>query len=128
LWGRRRWRYLLNLIDHLPRQSFFVEALMGDDEVAAGVEDADVPAAVGERLSEWGPEREGLAQLLDAVRALHYTVRAALGANDQPPTPVGRPQTAAQRRQRSVAWRQHQELKRRLRIVDPAPVVDGPGG
>jgi len=66
LWQGRRWRHLLNLIDHLPQHSFFAEAVSLDDELAASM--LDTPGAPpDERMSHWTPELAVLAAMFDRL-------------------------------------------------------------
>lgn len=117
LWRKRRWRYLLNLIDHLPRDSYFVEALLDDEEF--GEQMASMPASEPrERVSEWGPTRAGLAQVEDAVRALHATVQSALGGKPQF-EPAIRPSTAVDRARKGAVQRQHRRNVQRFLGVVP---------
>lgn len=103
LWQQRRFRYLLNLIDHLPSYSFLAEAQAQDDEVYALVAD-DVEAAgpYRPRVSQFGMVEELLSVIADRLGALgaNFVI-----ANSDPkksgkpkaPKPLPRPETAADR-------------------------------
>lgn len=117
LWRRRRFRYLLNLIDHLPRQSYFVETLLNDDEFAEQM--ALMPdVAPRERVSEWSPERVTLADIADKMTALLITVRTALGGDPERFEPVPRPRTAVERYRDAAARQAHRERVRLLIVPD----------
>lgn len=112
LWGERRWRFLLNLIEHLPRHSYFVEAYADDDEAAEAA--GATPERRIERLSDWTPEREALAELYDLTAAL-LGVLLKVNGNEPPPMPAfPRPELAvhrlARRRQRALQDRIHDAL------------------
>ena len=60
----RRWRLLLNVIDGLPRDSAFGEALALDEEIAAA---ASGKADARPSVREWTPEVELLAAIHDRL-------------------------------------------------------------
>jgi hypothetical protein len=91
--------------------------LLNDEELAPQFA-ASSSAGARERLSEWGPEREGLARVEDEIRYLRYDLASIAGSKDPPPRPLPRPETAAQRYRRDLARVQHEALKRRLHVVD----------
>lgn len=93
LWRRRQWRLLSNLIDHLPRNSHFSEAVLADEQYAEAVIRQGLPEPK-ERISEWSPEREALAQVVDALHVLVQTSIAAGGGKPSAVTPSRRPETA----------------------------------
>lgn len=114
LWRKRRWRLLLNLIDHLPRNSYFVEALLNDEEFAEQVIDMPVSEVPVERLSEWSPVREALARVEDAVRGVSVAVLAAAGAEPPSIAPAVRPITAADRARARRRRAEHETLVSRV--------------
>lgn len=95
LWQARRWRFLLNIIDHLPGNSHFVAAMADDEELAA---QAPEPKPSPPPLSSWTPEVERLTLIADrlgeVVTAVHNTVATK---PSKPPRPLPRPQTAHDR-------------------------------
>lgn len=112
LWSERRWRLLLNLIDHLPRNSFFIEAVGNDDELAKLA-----PASSGphvERLSQWSHESELLAVIIDRLGALVSVEVAAAGGKPPKIEPYARPVTAAQRARTLSPIGRHEALVARL--------------
>jgi hypothetical protein len=101
------------VIDHLPRNSFYIEALLDDDEVGEKLlEMPDQPPR--ERLAEWSAERETLTQILDAIHALSVNVIAAAGAKPPQMRPALRPVTSLNRVRQRRQMAQHQSLVRRL--------------
>lgn len=104
----------MNLIDHLPRDSYFVEALLSDDDFGEQMLDMPEPSSHSERLSEWSSLREGLARVEDALHHVSASVIAAAGA--KPPTidPAVRPITAIERARRRRRVREHEALVARV--------------
>lgn len=113
LWRERRWRLLLNLIDHLPRDSYYVEARADDEELAGEV--LDLTDALGEaavpkaRLSEFDPMVERLTDLYDRMGDLIAAVVAAAGAKPPKVQRAPRPETAAERLRKARDQRQRHE-------------------
>ena len=93
------WRFLLNLIDHLPRTSRFAEAMAQDDELVAHT--SDVPRGKWRpSVAEWGVIEELLANLLDETARLNtnfVTVNSKKGHKPKAPKPYPRPETALER-------------------------------
>lgn len=107
LWSQRRWRYLLAMIDRLPRHTHYSEAVGNDEEHARLLAEAmqnrpqDTPS--GPALHTWTPEVAALHDILDAVRGLTYTLVVVNGGkNAKPPKPSDRPVTALERMMKSV--------------------------
>lgn len=113
LWRRRRFRFLLNLIDHLPRNSAYGDALAQDDELA--VEAAERPDDTGPSLAEWSPEVALLSDLVDVLLLLRSEVWKLAGQKTAPPyRPVPRPLTAADRLAAERRERVRDDLRRLL--------------
>ena len=109
----RRHRRLLNLIDHLPQGSEFVEAYSNDPDTARAIveglieipdEDAE-PS--GPRLSEWTPEVAKLAEVVDRLSELISIQIARAGKkpprvkpSPRPVTEVGKARAEAKREKR----------------------------
>jgi hypothetical protein len=74
LWQARRWRYLLNLIDHLPRNSYYSQAVMNDPEHMAMLERVKSRGGSGPKplppLATWSPEVDMGATINDSLLAL----------------------------------------------------------
>lgn len=101
LWQRRRIRFLLNLIDHLPRTSHFTEAVAQDDDLAE--HNRHLIGEAGPRkppVSEFGPAEELLAAIYDELAALRVTLLAVNGGKPREPKPWPRPETARERLRR----------------------------
>lgn len=113
-WRARRWRRLLNLIDHLPRTSEFMQAVSDDEEYAELAADEGSGKPQPPRLADYSPEREAL----DAIRdLLAQSVAVAISAaGGKPPKfkPADRPVTAADRARSRAAMRKHESLAARL--------------
>lgn len=103
LWRGRRWRLLLNLIEHLPRGSAFAEAVAEDDDLA----DRNAVRPTRRRsppVSEFTPDVELLAAVHDRIGNLITVVAATSGSKKPPkPKPWPRPVTAAERAERRRA-------------------------
>lgn len=106
-WRSRRWRRLLNLIDHLPAHSAYAEALAADEDLAVAVLAHPQPdGATGPRVSEWTSERAALAEISDKLSTLIAATIAAAGSRPPKLIPSPRPRVAADQvreRQRAAA-------------------------
>jgi hypothetical protein len=98
MWRQRRWRKLLNVIDHLPRHSALTEAI-ADDEALAAVLLESPPAKTGarRRMSEYTAEVETLSAAVDRLGELIQVVAATRGAKARRIPPAPRPVTAMDR-------------------------------
>ena len=130
LWRARRWRFLLNLIDHLPRHTYYSEAVSNDPEharmlaeaMAKRAEEADGESGPsGPPMHIWSPEVSALTDLTDAVRRVEYAIVATnseKGKGPKPPEPLPRPVSMLDReRKRSEYARRkakHDKLAARL--------------
>lgn len=122
LWQQRRWRYLLNVIEALPRHSAFVEALSDDDALAeallnrpAGDERPRTP------LSQFSPELEMAVNTYDRLGELIQAVTAAAGGRPPKIAPFPRPRTAADRVRRRRAETKHRSVVARMLPAGPQP-------
>lgn len=70
LWRKRRFRFLLNIINHLPRDSYFVEAIAQDDEIAEAHKDEPTPR-YEVSVAEFGATQELLAAIHDLIAQLN---------------------------------------------------------
>ena len=100
LWRQRRWRRLLNLIDHLPANSFMNQALVNDVEYARLVtaerkrlEKAGKKADSGPSMATWSPEMNLLAVIADRLAVLIEVQKT----NPRKPVQYPRPKTAFDR-------------------------------
>lgn len=122
LWRRRRWRYLLNLIDHLPRDSAYMEAIANDEQLAEQlVRNLPEQAPAGPRLSDWSPEVEALYALVDRVVELIHVTAAASGAKPGKVRMSPRPVTAIERARNRQRASKHKSLVARVMRDRPPP-------
>lgn len=114
LWRTRRWRLLLNLVDHLPQDSHTVAAMADDEELAASFPDPE-PGPAAPPLQTWTPEVDKLTLIADRlgelVTAVHNTVAKKPA---RPPRPLPRPQTARDRLRRQQRRSKHDALTAQL--------------
>lgn len=127
LWRRRRWRLLLNLIDHLPRTTWSWQAMVNHPEYAQKVADAvwrnrkDQGEEYSAPLIEHTPEVAALASVVDAVNALRTVLmQVNMKPGQQPPKipPYPRPRTLVDtlysKKDRIERWVAHERLADRL--------------
>ena len=117
MWRSRRWRYLLNLIDQLPRNSRYVEAQVDDEELAAVVlaqpaEQEDRPYT--RRMSEWSPEVEAMAAVVDRLSEVVGVLVVANGGKPPRFKPYIRPVTAVERMRVRQQRERHEAFVSRL--------------
>jgi hypothetical protein len=112
-----RWRRLLSLIRHLPRNSLTREAMVNDDEMVAELVRAD-PKAVKPpkhpRFAEWTPEVEALADVTDRLGDVVKGLTGLAGKRPRPIKPVPRPKTAFDRVETIIEQERHDKLVARL--------------
>lgn len=112
LWRSRRWRFLLNLIDHLPTNSAFGEAIAQDDELA---EQREPAASRGPSISEWSTDVALLSDLVDVALLIRTEMWTLAGQKKTPPyRPMPRPSTAAERAVAAARARNRDDLQRLL--------------
>lgn len=107
LWQQRRWRRLLNLIDHLPQNSHFTAAVEGDEEHMRLLEEAR--AKQPKSQEKWAPPRaywttdtEILATIRDSVEKLGaITIGVNLPKGKKPPKVDAYPRPVAGYKKRS---------------------------
>lgn len=108
-WASRRWRRLLNLIDHLPRNSHYAEAVVNDEEMAelqaADIDPSEKPKEQPPPLREWSIEAELLARIADRVGVEVDATIASAGGKPIRMGPVMRPETAIDRKVREARER-----------------------
>jgi len=118
LWQSRQWRKLLNLVDHLPQNTHYYQALMNDEQYAKQVaklkEDGKVDEKAPPRWETWSNEREGLARVEDSVRQLGQTLAGAFGGKPGEFKPAPRPETAIGKAQRNLKAQNHKKLASRF--------------
>lgn len=113
---------MLDLIDRLPRDTYYWQVITKDPEHAAMLVEAQERAeAAGEKgdnappMSAWSPVVEAITTLTDRVNSLIYITRAANGAKgEQPPKPITRPTTAITSIKSKRRQQRHESLTARL--------------
>lgn len=100
------------MIDHLPQDSFFVEAIADDEEYA--LQTALQPKQdQSPRLSEWSAEAALLAMVVDRLGLL-ASMLAQFGKSRLSLPPVERPMTATERMRTRVSQTRHKALVAKL--------------
>lgn len=136
LWQRRSWRRLLNLIDHLPRNSHYGQAVADDEEhakmILAAQREAEKqgkkPPPYAPPLTSWSPERETLTEILDAIRGLAVVTANVQGNHLPMPKPSPRPRTAFDRVQHRMRMEQHESLVARVKAAQAQAAADREAG
>jgi hypothetical protein len=113
LWHERRWRFLLNLIDHLPSHSFYNEARANDQELAEALAKYPEPEH-HERLSNWTTEVVMLAAIVDRLADLINATVMVQGAKKISIPRVERPRTALQEIREKQDREKHDALVRKM--------------
>lgn len=127
-WRARRWRKLLNMIDGLPRDSAYVEALTSDEQWAAAVLDNPVPQGKPKRrMADWSPELEMLTNLYDRMGEQIAVTVAVAGGKPKKVTPAPRPTTALERERRQRRDAKHRSVVSRM-LPHKATVTSAPVG
>jgi hypothetical protein len=126
LWRARRWRTLLDYIDHLPSHSWYSVAVANDEEHAKMIAESlaerereGEKQPTGPDMHTWTPEVAAITRLTDAVNRLHYIIPAAQGDKKvKPPEPLPRPitalETALKRAEEQRRKRKHESLVARV--------------
>lgn len=120
-WRARRWRELLNLIDHLPRQSLLWLAIADDEELAESMAERAQPPAKDDGapkppLQDWTMQVDVLAAIYDRLGSVIDAVVASAGGKPPRMKPMPRPETATDRAQRRIKYRR--QLSKHRSIVD----------
>lgn len=133
MWRERRWRDLLTLIDWLPRNSAYMQAISDDEEFAEHVlndPDASKKGDRRPRVSEWSIEVEKLTDVVDRLGEVMQAVVAAAGSKPPKVRPQPRPKTAIDRLREQRRYEHHRKVVSRVLIQRPdgtlAPVTLGP--
>lgn len=114
-WRSRRWRRLLNIIDQLPRDSRYVEAMSLDEQLAERLLDRPTDRKPPRRrLSDWSVQVELLTAILDRLGELTQAIAALGGAKPKkvPSAPV--PATAMDRLRNRKRFEKHHSLVSRV--------------
>jgi hypothetical protein len=114
---------LLNLIDHLPQNTWYQAAVNMDPEHAemiikarekAKKDGAPDPGPALPSLAIWSPTVDKLAQIIDELRALQVAVVRSQGGSAKDPKPVLRPGNAMESARLRARQREHEAMKARL--------------
>lgn len=123
MWKRRRWRELLVLIDWLPRNSAYMEALADDEEMAeialSEPRNEDDRPPRGPRISEWSPELEALTGIIDRLGEVIQAQIAAAGGKPRAVRPQPRPTTAMDKIREKKRREAHRKIVSRVIIQRP---------
>jgi hypothetical protein len=112
LFRTKQWRKLLNLIDHLPRHSFFAEALLLDEELAeASIESEVAPV---QRHSEWSADHEVLVAMFEQLQQLVHILLKVNGGKPGQFRPWPRPPSMADEARHHRLRMRHESLVRRV--------------
>lgn len=122
MWRERRWADLLNLIDWLPRNSAYIEALSEDEDVAEQVLRAPEnqrPRGAGPRVSEWSLEVEKMTDMIDRLGEVIIAVVTSNGGKAPRVRPQQRPRTAIDRLRERKRYEHHKKTVARVLIQRP---------
>lgn len=122
LWQARRWRYLLLLIDHMPQDTYYHQAISLDPDHAKMIVEARKRSkSEGEKwappMHSWSGEVEAMTKILDAVRGLQHTlvaVNSEKGKSPKPPKPFPRPRTILEKMEYEDRRERHESLANRI--------------
>lgn len=123
LWRSRRWRKLLNLIDHLPQNTWYHQMVSEDVDHAVMLIKAQeeakrrghAPPPSGPAMRSWSPEVDALTKVLDAVNNLTFvTAKAGGSKTTKQPKPAPRPETAMERAKLRLRAERHAILRARM--------------
>jgi hypothetical protein len=114
---------MLDLIDRLPRDTYYWQTIMNDPEYverlvearAKAQERGDEPPSTAPPLNTWSPEVAALADVVDRLAGIAYILRKANGdSGAQPPKPSPRPITLMPQYEAKRRREQHEKLTARL--------------
>ncbi len=112
-WRQRRWRRLLSIIDQLPRNSRYCEAVAQDEQLAEVLldePDADVSPKPVRRLSEWSVPVELLTAILNRLGELTQAVAMLGGAKPRKIQPAPFPTSVMEKLRKRRREKQHRAL------------------
>lgn len=127
-WRSRRWRRLLNIIDHLPRDSAYFEALTEDVDLAERIASRPEPksSAPKRRMTDWSPTVELLSAVVDRLAELTQAVASLGGAKPRKLPCAPRPVTAMERVRNRKRYEKHRALTERVLRRSPAEPTEAP--
>jgi hypothetical protein len=118
LWRARDWRKLLNLIDHLPQNSHYYQALVNDEEHAEAVArwrsaHPDESKNVKPPWQSWSPEVDKLNAIENELRMLRSTLVGVNGGKLKF-EPAPRPGSAIEDAQKKVDYERKKRVHKSL--------------
>lgn len=120
LWRSRQWRKLLNLIDHLPQNTYYAAEVSTDIDHAVMLLKAqqraksEGKAGKAPSMATYSPEVERLDKVIDKLSELAYITAKANQGNPKKPDPQQRPASAMEIARLRVRREQHDMLRSRL--------------
>lgn len=124
-WRSRRWRRLLNVIDQLPRDSRYVEAMAMDEQLAERMADRPQPKGpTRRRMSDWSVQVELLTSILARLGEMTQAIAALGGAKPRKVPPPPLPQTAMDRVRNRKRFEKHHALVARVLPGRQAPPAE----
>lgn len=113
---------MLELIDRLPRDTYYWQVITQDPEHAEMMVKAQEqaeregkPQSSAPPMSTWSTEVEKLTSIEDKLSSISYILRTVNGDKQaQPPKPSPRPETAMPSIKRHRRQEQHEKLAARL--------------
>lgn len=122
MWRERRWRDLLLLIDWLPRNSAYMQAISDDEEFAEHVLNQPESDRKGDRrpkISEWDLYAEKLTDVVDRLGEVMQAVVASAGGKPPKVRPQPRPRTAVDKLREKRRYEHHKKVVSRVLIQRP---------
>lgn len=117
-WRQRRWRRLLDIIDQLPRDSRYIEAVSLDEDVAEALLEHDTgddrKVKPVRRMSEWSPTVELLTAILNRLAEVAQAIAALGGAKPRAIPSAPMPTSVLERMRKRRRERQHKALMARI--------------
>lgn len=122
-WRCRRWRRLLDIIDQLPRDSHYAEAISQDEGLAEQLLDHPPKQELGRvvrRMSEWSVTVELLTAILNRLGELTQAVAALGGAKPRKVPSAPYPTTVLEKLRKRRRERNHRDLVARVLPSEPS--------
>lgn len=119
-WRARRWRRLIDIIDQLPRDSRYVEAVSLDEGIAEeilNVEQRRGEAEAGRaarRMSEWSATVELLTLILNRLGEVAQAIAVLGGAKPRKLKPAPMPVTMVEKLRKRRRYQAHRALVARV--------------
>lgn len=102
------------MIDGLPRNTAYWEAIANDEEAALAMLRGPQSEQTGPSMTEYSSEREAIDRVYDRLGELIQAVIAAAGAKAPSIAPLPRPYTATDRARRRKQREDHAALVARM--------------